>query len=78
MDSAAELFSAVEAALNDHRIDDDRVDVQLPFQLFGLHGHVAIQPQQIKPNNAPHSPFHSKSREHEPVNSPCQIRELAA
>ena len=39
----------------DDRIDDDRVDVQLPVHLLGLHGHVAIQPQQIKPNNAPHA-----------------------
>lgn len=68
----------IAAALLDHRIDDDRVDVQLPFQLFGLHGHVDIQPQQIKPDNSPHSPFPQKSREHEPVNYPCQIRELAA
>ena len=30
-------------------------DVQLPVHLLGLHGHVAIQPQQIKPNNAPHA-----------------------
>lgn len=31
------------------------VVVQLPVHLLGLHGHVAIQPQQIKPNNAPHA-----------------------
>lgn len=42
------------AFLND-RIGDDRVDVQLPVKLFGLHGHVAIQPQKIKSNNAPHA-----------------------
>lgn len=62
----------------DARVQEDRVDIQLPVQLFGLHGHVAFQPQQIIPNNAPHSPFPQKPREHEPVNSPCQIRELAA
>lgn len=45
----------VTVALLDDRIGDDRVDVQLPVQLFGLHGHVAIQPQQIKPNNSPHA-----------------------
>lgn len=42
------------APLND-RIGDDRVNVQLPVQLFSLHGHVAIQPKQIKSKNSPHA-----------------------
>lgn len=63
--------------LND-RVRQDRVDEQFPIDLFVLDGHVAIQPKQIEPDNSPHSLTPVKSREHEPVNSTCQIRELAA
>jgi len=39
---------------------------------------IPVQPQQVEAYQTLHKPFPQKSREHEPVNSPCQIRELAA
>lgn len=65
------------AGLND-RVTQLSIDVQLAVDLFGEHREVAIQPKQPKPDVSFHRLFPVNLREHEPVNSPCQIRELAA
>lgn len=31
-----------------------RIDIQLPLNLFRLPGHVAVQPEQVVPNNTLH------------------------
>lgn len=39
----------------DLRIVERRIDVQLPVNLFRLPGHVAVQPEQVVPNNTLHA-----------------------
>lgn len=68
---------SASAFLNDW-VEKDGVDVQLAVDLLIGDRVVVIHPKKAEPNSVFHARFPAKSREHEPVNSTCQIRELAA